>query len=384
MALVPAEQSQCQQTSSGRSHATQGTVLGAIAGVVVMSGWPHRHVLDLASFSREDFAAVLELAQRFRSLPVTGARKLPALQGRLVATLFFEPSTRTRSSFELAAKRLSADVMSFSPSSSSLSKGESVLDTARTYVAMGADVLVVRHRSTGVPQQLALDLQQMGERTVVLNGGDGLHSHPSQGLLDLLTLARHFSPQYPMPEALQGRRIVIVGDILHSRVARSNLWALTACGADVVLCGPPSLVPEDFSASVDAPPPGLRKDPGPQRGKVSVVRRLEHALPGADAVMTLRLQKERMGQQLLTSLERYHRDFGLSHERMQLCGENVPVLHPGPVNRGVELSGSLMDDPRVSLVEEQVRNGVPTRTALLYMMAASGSATEASLVSSSS
>ena len=135
-----------------------------------MSGWPHRHVLDLASFAREDFAAVLELAQRFRSLPITGARKLPALQGRLVATLFFEPSTRTRSSFELAAKRLSADVMSFSPSSSSLSKGESVLDTARTYVAMGADVLVVRHRSTGVPQQLALDLQQMGERTVVLNG----------------------------------------------------------------------------------------------------------------------------------------------------------------------------------------------------------------------
>ena len=349
-----------------------------------MSGWPHRHVLDLASFSREDFAAVLELAQRFRSLPVTGARKLPALQGRLVATLFFEPSTRTRSSFELAAKRLSADVMSFSPSSSSLSKGESVLDTARTYVAMGADVLVVRHRSTGVPQQLALDLQQMGERTVVLNGGDGLHSHPSQGLLDLLTLARHFSPQYPMPEALQGRRIVIVGDILHSRVARSNLWALTACGADVVLCGPPSLVPEDFSVFVDAPPPGLLKDPVPQRGKVSVVRRLEHALPGADAVMTLRLQKERMGQQLLTSLERYHRDFGLSHERMQLCGENVPVLHPGPVNRGVELSGTLLDDPRVSLVEEQVRNGVPTRMALLYLMAASESATEASLVSSSS
>ena len=171
-----------------------------------MSGWPHRHVLDLASFSREDFAAVLELAQRFRSLPVTGARKLPALQGRLVATLFFEPSTRTRSSFELAAKRLSADVMSFSPSSSSLSKGESVLDTARTYVAMGADVLVVRHRSTGVPQQLALDLQQMGERTVVLNGGDGLHSHPSQGLLDLLTLARHFSPQYPMPAWGTGAR----------------------------------------------------------------------------------------------------------------------------------------------------------------------------------
>ncbi len=263
-----------------------------------MRGWHHRHILDLAAFSREDYAAVLDLAERFRSLPVTGARKLPALQGRLVATLFFEPSTRTRSSFELAAKRLSADVQSFSPSSSSLSKGESVLDTARTYVAMGADVLVVRHRSTGVPQQLAEDLESAGERTVVLNGGDGLHSHPSQGLLDLHTLARHLSPQHPMPEALQGRRIVIVGDILHSRVARSNLWALTACGADVVLCGPPSLVPDAFRAFVEAPPPGQSADPVPQRGSVRVERRLERALPGADAVMTLRLQKERMTQQL--------------------------------------------------------------------------------------
>ena len=349
-----------------------------------MTGWHHRHILDLASFSREDFAAVLELAERFRSLPVTGARRLPALQGRLVATLFFEPSTRTRSSFELAAKRLSADVMSFSPSSSSLSKGESVLDTARTYVAMGADVLVVRHRSTGVPQQLADDLEQLGERTVVLNGGDGLHSHPSQGLLDLLTLARYFSPQHPMPEALQGRRIVIVGDILHSRVARSNLWALTACGADVVLCGPPSLLPAEFASFVDCPPPGRQPDPVPSRGSISVERRLEHALPGADAVMTLRLQKERMGQQLLTTLERYHRDYGLSHERLKLCGKDVPVLHPGPVNRGVELTGVLLDDPRRSLVEEQVKNGVPTRMALLYLMASAESATEPSLVSSSS
>ena len=349
-----------------------------------MSGWNHRHVLDLAAFSRENFAAVLELAQQFRSLPVTGVRRLPALQGRLVATLFFEPSTRTRSSFELAAKRLSADVISFSPSSSSLSKGESVLDTARTYVAMGADVLVLRHRSTGVPQQLADDLERLGERAVVLNGGDGLHSHPSQGLLDLYTLARCFDPIHPLPEVLQGKRIVIVGDILHSRVARSNLWSLTACGADVVLCGPPSLLPEDFSAFVDAPPPGQLDDPVPRRGRVIVQRRLEQALPGADAVMTLRLQKERMGQQLLTSLERYHRDYGLSHERLQICGKPVPVLHPGPVNRGVEMTGALLDDPLICQVEEQVRNGVPIRMALLYLMAAAESAVEASLVSSSS
>ena len=349
-----------------------------------MNGWQHRHILDLASFSLEDYAAVLELAERFRSLPVTGARKLPALQGRLVATLFFEPSTRTRSSFELAAKRLSADVMSFSPSSSSLSKGESVLDTARTYVAMGADVLVVRHRSTAVPEQLARDLETAGERAVVLNGGDGLHSHPSQGLLDLFTLARHFAPSHPRPEALQGKRIAIVGDILHSRVARSNLWALTACGADVILCGPPSLLPDEFNSFVEAPPPGQSRDPVGKRGTIRVERSMERALPGVDAVMTLRLQKERMGQQLLTSLSRYHRDYGLSHDRLDLCGQAVPVLHPGPVNRGVEMTSALLDDLSICLVEEQVRNGVPTRMALLYLMAAAESAAEPSLVSSSS
>ena len=349
-----------------------------------MNGWQHRHILDLASFSLEDYAAVLELAERFRSLPVTGARKLPALQGRLVATMFFEPSTRTRSSFELAAKRLSADVMSFSPSSSSLSKGESVLDTARTYVAMGADVLVVRHRSTAVPEQLARDLETAGERAVVLNGGDGLHSHPSQGLLDLFTLARHFDPAHPRPEALQGKRIAIVGDILHSRVARSNLWALTACGADVILCGPPSLLPDEFNSFVEAPPPGQSRDPVGKRGSIRVERTMERALPGVDAVMTLRLQKERMGQQLLTSLSRYHRDYGLSHDRLALCGQAVPVLHPGPVNRGVEMTSALLDDLSICLVEEQVRNGVPTRMALLYLMAAAESAAEPSLVSSSS
>jgi aspartate carbamoyltransferase catalytic subunit len=336
-----------------------------------LSDWTHRHVLDLAAFSLEDYATVLELAQRFRAMPTSGARKLPALQGRLVTTLFFEPSTRTRSSFELAAKRLSADVQSFSPSSSSLSKGESLLDTVRTYVAMGADLLVVRHRCTGVPAGLARDLEATGERVSVLNGGDGLHSHPSQGLLDLFTLARQFAPEAPTPEALRGRRNEIVGDVLHSRVARSNLWALTACGADVVLCGPPTLLPEAFAAFVEAPPPGQSRDPVARRGTVLVERDLDQALVGADAVMTLRLQKERMQQQLLTSLESYHRQYGLTHARLERCGADVPVLHPGPVNRGVELSGALLDDPQRSLVEEQVTNGIPIRMALLYLLAAS-------------
>ena len=347
-----------------------------------MSSWSHRHILDLSSFSRPDYAMVLELAHRFRSMPLTGARKLPALQGRLVATLFFEPSTRTRSSFELAAKRLSADVQSFSPGSSSLSKGESLLDTARTYVAMGADMLVVRHQNTSVPQQLAEALEAAGERTMVLNGGDGLHSHPSQGLLDLYTLARHFDPEHASIDALQGKRLLIVGDILHSRVARSNLWALTACGVDVVLCGPPSLVPDSFAAFVEAPPPGQPVDPVPQRGRVDVTRDLDAALADVDAVMTLRLQKERMSQHLLTDLDRYHRDFGLTHQRLQRCRGPVPVLHPGPVNRGVEMSGALLDDTARCLVEEQVRNGVPVRMALLYLMAAVESPAEPSVSAS--
>ncbi len=334
-----------------------------------MSDWTHRHVLDLAAFALHDYATVLELAQRFRALPVSGARKLPALQGRLMTTLFFESSTRTRSSFELAARRLSADVQSFAPSSSSLTKGESLLDTVRTYVAMGSSLLVVRHRCTGVPASLAQELDRSGEGVAVLNAGDGLHSHPSQGLLDLFTLARHFRPEAPTPEALQGRRIVIVGDVVHSRVARSNLWALTACGADVVLCGPPTLVPEAFADFVAAPPPGQAQDPVPRRGRVQVVRSLEEALPGADAVMTLRLQKERMQQQLLSSLDTYHRLYGLSHRRLSLCGRPVPVLHPGPVNRGVEMDGALLDDPSRSLVEEQVCNGIPIRMALLYLLA---------------
>ena len=327
-------------------------------------------MIDLASFSVGDFGTVLELAQRFRSLPVAGARKLPALQGRLMASLFFEPSTRTRGSFELAARRLSADVQHFVPSASSLSKGESLLDTARTYVAMGANVLVVRHRCAGVPRSLARELDQCGDSVAVLNGGDGLHSHPSQGLLDLFTLARVFDPKAPSPACLKGKRVVIVGDVLHSRVARSNLWALTACGADVVLCGPPTLLPNCFKDFVAAPPPGQLEDPVIERGTVHLVRSLEEALPGADAVMTLRLQKERMRQHFLTSLDSYHRQYGLSHGRLELCGKPVPVLHPGPVNRGVELAGELLDDENTCLVEEQVRNGIPTRMALLYLLIA--------------
>ncbi|WP_320666447.1 aspartate carbamoyltransferase catalytic subunit [Prochlorococcus sp. MIT 1307] len=333
-----------------------------------MSGWSHRHVLDLASFSIEDFSSVLELANRFKAVINTGTRKLPALQGSLIATLFFEPSTRTRSSFELAAKKLSADVQTFSANSSSLSKGETPLDTALTYVAMGADILIIRHGSTNVPAQLAHCLEKSGHKTGVLNAGDGLHSHPSQGLLDLYTLAKFFSPNNPSPEAIKGKRIVIVGDILHSRVARSNLWALTACGANIVLCGPPTLLPEEFTSFVDAPPSGQKYDPIVKRGQITVMRSLKDAFQGADAVITLRLQKERMRENLLTDLYQYNCEYGVTHESLKWCKGNVPVLHPGPVNRGVEMSSALLEDDSICLVREQVSNGIPIRMALLYLL----------------
>ncbi len=335
-----------------------------------MTNWNHKHIIDLSEFSIEDFTTVLELANRFKALPKSGSGKLPALQGRFVATLFFEPSTRTRSSFELAAKKLSADIQTFSPSSSSLSKGETPLDTALTYVAMGADVLVVRHSATGVPKQLAKSLEELGKNTSILNAGDGLHSHPSQALLDLFTLAQFFNSKNPNSQVLKGKKIAIVGDILHSRVARSNLWSLTGCGADVILCGPQSLLPEEFSKFVDNPPPGQKIDPINKRGKISIIRSLKSALREADAVITLRIQKERMNENLLTNLVTYNREYGITHETLKCCKKDIPVLHPGPVNRGIEMSGELLDDKKVCLVDHQVSNGIPIRMALLYLLVA--------------
>ena len=221
-----------------------------------MNNWKHNHILDLSTFSLEDYNTVLELTTRFKDVHKSSSRKLPALQGRLIANLFFEPSTRTRTSFELAAKRLSADVQNFSVSASSLSKGETPLDTILTYISMGADILVIRHESTNVPAELANYVDINNINTSILNAGDGFHSHPSQGLLDLFTLATFFNPSEPSTNSLLNKKITIVGDILHSRVARSNLWALTACGAEVTLCGPPSLLPEEFIDFVLNPPPG--------------------------------------------------------------------------------------------------------------------------------
>lgn len=298
----------------------------------------------------------------FREVLSRRTKKVPALQGLVVTNLFFEPSTRTRSSFELAAKRLSADVLNFSPGSSSLTKGETILDTAKTYLAMGSNLMVIRHKEAGVPQAIATEMDRLQSGVGVLNAGDGQHAHPSQALLDLFTLCLTLNPENPSVADLAGKKIAIVGDILHSRVARSNIWCLTACGADVHLAGPPTLLPRGFAdAFIQLSPLAI---PRP----IHQHWHLAPALEAADFVMTLRLQRERMTQHLLPSLREYHQTFGLTRERLQVCRPEVKLLHPGPTNRGVEISSDLMDDPELSLIPQQVTNGVAVRMALLYLI----------------
>lgn len=319
--------------------------------------WTRRHVLSLADFQAEEYDTVLKTAGSFREVLSRRLKKVPTLQGQLVANLFFEPSTRTRSSFELAAKRLSADTLNFAASTSSLTKGETILDTAKTYLAMGTDMMVIRHKQAGVPQTIAMEMDRLGAKVGVLNAGDGQHEHPSQGLLDLFTICCILDSNNPRLSVLEGKKIAIVGDILHSRVARSNIWSLTASGAEVHLAGPTTLLPPLFAAFGENRP-----------GNLFLHHSVEPALQDADFVMTLRLQKERMDQNLLPSLREYHQLFGITRERLKLCKSNVKVLHPGPVNRGVEISSDLMDDPQFSLISQQVTSGVAVRMALLYLM----------------
>ena len=333
-----------------------------------MQLWPHKHIHSLANFSIEDYKSVFELANRFDSLKDAGTKKIPALQGTLVTSLFFEASTRTRNSFELAAKRLSADVQTFSPSSSSLSKGETIIDTAITYSAMGADILVIRHSSSYITFEIAKSLDAINSKTSVLNAGDGLHSHPSQGLLDIYTLIKFFSPKLLNPEVLNSKKILIIGDVNHSRVARSNLWALSAFGAEIILCGPPTLIPDELINFLNNPPPNQLEDPVKSRGSITISRSLEESIKIADAIIVLRLQKERMMENLLSSIDSYSDDFGLTTDKLSLNNKGVPVLHPGPINRGVEISNRIVDAYPNCLINNQVSNGIPIRMALLYLL----------------
>mgnify|MGYP002780817499 CR=1 FL=1 len=346
------------------------------------STWDRHHILSLADFTPAEYDTVLQTAVSFQEVLSRRTKKVPTLQGQVVTNLFFESSTRTRSSFELAAKRLSADILNFAPGTSSLTKGETILDTAKTYLAMGTNMMVIRHREAGVPQAIAAEMDRLGVGVGVLNAGDGQHEHPSQALLDLFTICTLLDPERPRLSLLAGKKIAIVGDILHSRVARSNIWSLTASGAEVHLAGPPTLLPKLFADFVQgsagyaqAQPvvqvPGIARSPQPN---LTIPRQLfmhwaiEPALENADFVMTLRLQRERMTTHLLPSLREYHQQFGITRDRLHLCQPDVRLLHPGPVNRGVEISSDLMDDPQLSLIAQQVTSGVAVRMALLYLM----------------
>jgi aspartate carbamoyltransferase catalytic subunit len=297
-----------------------------------------KHLLSINQLSDEDIVRILDTAESFREVGTRVIKKVPALRGRTVVNLFYENSTRTRISFELAAKRLSADVINFSSSGSSVSKGESLKDTALTLQAMGADAIVIRHSSSGAPYTLSRWVTAS-----VLNAGDGTHEHPTQALLDLFTIREHFP-------SFDGLRVAIVGDVRHSRVARSLTFALGIVGAQVTLVGPPTLIPPE------APAWGAE-----------VSHDLDGVLPKVEVCYMLRVQRERQRQQFFPSVREYSRLFGLSAARVHALPENAVIMHPGPMNRGVEIASDVADLPR-AVITDQVTNGIAVRMSLLYLM----------------
>lgn len=305
-----------------------------------------RHVLDLDDFSAGEIVETLDAAEAMREVLDRSIKKVPSLRGKVVLTLFLEPSTRTRVSFEQAGKLLSADVINISGSGSSAEKGESLLNTALTLQAMHADLLVIRSPHSGAPYLLARNLARAG----VVNAGDGMHAHPTQALLDLMTIRRHAGE-------VAGRKVVIVGDALHSRVARSDVFGLRALGASVVLSGPPTMVPLDLlHPGAGGRPPGVDVDPD-----------LDRAIEDADVVMALRIQQERQEAGMLPSMREYTRRWQVTEARLRRAKPGALLMHPGPMNEGVEIASALAHGPR-SQIEEQVTNGVAVRMAVLYRL----------------
>lgn len=304
-----------------------------------MSDLAMDHLLGLDGVAAEQITALLDLAIRMKEIGKRPFKKVPSLRGKTVCFFFVENSTRTKMSFEIAAKRLSADTMSLSASTSSIKKGETLLDTALNLQAMGPDILVLRHSAAGAPHFLSKRIN-----AAVVNAGDGSHEHPTQALLDMMTMRDRFG-------RLEGLNVAIIGDIAHSRVARSNIFGLTTMGANVRLSGPATMIPR-----------------GIETLGVTVCHSLEEAITDADVVMMLRIQKERMGSDLFPSDREYFRMFGLTRERLKNARPNVMVMHPGPINRGVEITPEVADGPE-SAILEQVTNGVAIRMAVLYVLA---------------
>ena len=320
-----------------------------LRAVSAPSSEPRQHVLDMDDYTAAEIEEVLDNAEAMQEILQRDIRKVPALRGRTIITAFHEPSTRTRVSFEQAGKILSADVINVSGSGSSVEKGESLYNTALTLQAMNADVIVVRHSHAGAPHFLARHL-----RSSIVNAGDGGHAHPTQAMLDIYTIRRHYG-------RVAGLRVAIVGDILYSRVARSNLWGLTTMGAHVVLCAPPTLLPVDMVN-------GYRDVEEHPFAAVEVETNVERALDGADVVMALRLQQERQHAGHLPTLREYSRTYGINRRRLELARPDALVMHPGPMNEGVEIDPDVAHGVQ-SVIEEQVTNGVAVRMALLYGLA---------------
>jgi aspartate carbamoyltransferase catalytic subunit len=298
----------------------------------------NKDLLGIKELSVEEINLILDTAAGFKDVLGRDIKKVPALRGKTTVNLFFEPSTRTRTSFELAAKRLSTDVINFSVPTSSVVKGEGLIDTGLTVQALGADFIIIRHASSGVPHLLAKNLNAS-----VINAGDGTNEHPTQALLDAFTIQEKKGK-------IAGLEIAIVGDIMHSRVAKSNIYCLTALGANVRLIGPPTLIPENLKAM-----------------GVSLFHNMEDGLKGVDVLIMLRIQLERQGKGFFPSTDEYSKNWGLTLERLSLAKEDVIVMHPGPMNRGIEIVSEIADGPR-SVILEQVTNGIAVRMSVMYLL----------------
>ena len=305
-----------------------------------MSALQIKHLFGLQGVSKQDIRTILDNAKQFREILERPIKKVPSLRGLTVVNLFFENSTRTRTSFELAEKRLSADTVNFTSSNSSVKKGETLVDTLRNIESMKIDIVVVRHKGTGVPKFLAEH-----SNAIIVNAGDGAHEHPTQALLDMLTIEEKLG-------TLEGKNVTIIGDIRHSRVARSNLWGMSTMGAHVTLCGPSTLVPRNTDLM----------------NHVTWEPDVKKAVANADAIIALRLQKERMDDALLPSMREYRNTFGITEELLECAKDKVIIMHPGPINRGVELDSDIADGEH-SVILDQVTNGVAVRMAVLFLLA---------------
>jgi aspartate carbamoyltransferase catalytic subunit len=309
-------------------------------------GLSKKDILDIESLSVDEIRLILEAAESFKEVLGRDIKKVPTLRGKTVINLFFEASTRTRTSFEIAAKRLSADTINISASASSVQKGETLSDTVRNIEAMNSDVIIIRHPASGVPHFIAKRL-----KASVINAGDGSHEHPSQALLDLMTIKEK-------KRKIEGLKVAVIGDIAHSRVARSNIHGFMKMGANVILYGPKTLIPK-----------GIEKIAGAYcNTPLRIAESMEEALKDADVIMMLRIQLERQGQSLFPSVREYSRFFGLNGRNISLAKEDAVIMHPGPMNRGVEISSEVADGPR-SVILDQVNNGIAVRMALLYLLA---------------